>query len=105
MNARFWGFCVVFLIFGLAACAQITIGDILGTVAESSGAVLVNARVTVQNTETGDTRTAVTNVSGDYVFTLLPIGHSLVRNLISVARYKGSGSIHDVASFTCRRPD
>lgn len=85
MNIRFWRFRGVFLIFGLAACAPVTTGDILGTVADPSGAVLVNARVTVQNTETGDTHAGATNASGGYVFTLLPVGHSLVRNLIFVS--------------------
>jgi hypothetical protein len=54
--------------------AQITTVDILGTVKDSSGGVLPGAHVTVKQLATGETRAQVTNASGDYTFTLLPIG-------------------------------
>jgi hypothetical protein len=56
-----------------AAFAQAT-ADILGTVTDNSGAVLPNAKVTATNVETGLVRTSATSSSGDYSFTLLPIG-------------------------------
>lgn len=57
------------------AGAQLTTSDILGTVTDSSGAVVPNATVVLTNTGTNETRTAKTNGAGDYSFTLLPVGH------------------------------
>src|SRR3954462_14245882 len=54
--------------------AQVSTADILGTVTDSSGAVLVDAKITVENPETNLTRTATTNSSGNYVISLLPAG-------------------------------
>jgi hypothetical protein len=56
------------------AHAQVTTADILGRVTDSSGAVLPGATVTIVNTATRDTRTLISNETGDYVFNLLPIG-------------------------------
>ncbi len=58
-----------------AAFAQLTTADILGTVTDASGAVIANATVVLTNTGTNDARTTTTNGSGDYNFTLLPVGH------------------------------
>ena len=49
-------------------------GTIEGTVLDNSGGVLPGVTVTVSNTETGTTRTVVTNESGLYRATLLPLG-------------------------------
>ncbi|HMD35332.1 MAG TPA: carboxypeptidase regulatory-like domain-containing protein, partial [Vicinamibacterales bacterium] len=57
-----------------AAVAQVTTADIVGRVTDSSNAVLPGATVTVENAGTHETRVAPTNESGDYAFTLLPIG-------------------------------
>ena len=62
------------LLLASAAYAQVTTADILGRVTDSTGAVLPGVNVTVVNTATRDTRTQVTNDTGDYVFNLLPIG-------------------------------
>src|SRR5580698_1796904 len=56
------------------AAQQIT-GSIRGTVADPSGASVVVATVTAKQTETGLTRTAVTDRQGEYVLIELPIGH------------------------------
>ena len=58
-----------------AAFAQLTTADILGTVSDASGAVVPNANVTLVNLGTNETRTVQSNSSGDYIFTLLPVGH------------------------------
>src|SRR5580692_10940228 len=58
-----------------AAFAQLTTADILGTVTDTSGAVVSNASVTLTNLRTNDQRTGQSNGSGDYSFTLLPVGH------------------------------
>ena len=45
-----------------------------GTVRDTSSAVLPGVAVTATQTETGLTRTAVTDGSGAYVLTALPVG-------------------------------
>ena len=57
------------------ALAQLTTADILGTVSDASGAVVSNANVTLVNLGTNEARTVHSNGSGDYSFTLLPVGH------------------------------
>ena len=54
--------------------AQSTTGSILGTVTDASGAVVPAAAVTVTNMDTNITTSVVTNGTGDFVATLLPIG-------------------------------
>ena len=56
------------------AFAQAGTADIVGTVTDSTGAVLPGATVTAKNLATGLIRTQETGPSGDYSFTLLPIG-------------------------------
>jgi outer membrane receptor protein involved in Fe transport len=56
------------------AGAQVTTADVVGHVTDASGAVLPGATVTIENPSTGDSRTLVTNETGDYVLNLLPIG-------------------------------
>jgi len=50
------------------ALAQSTGGRVLGRLADPSGAVLNNVKVSLTNQATGIDRTATTNTSGDYVF-------------------------------------
>ncbi len=52
----------------LPAVAQSTYGTIVGTVTDSSGGVVPNAKITVQNQATGIERTAATDGTGDYLF-------------------------------------
>ncbi len=59
--------------FSLPALAQTT-GSILGRVADPSGAVIPNATVRVTNMQTQAERTTTTDTSGNYRFTLLPVG-------------------------------
>src|ERR1700732_3188574 len=66
---------LAFLAFTSVALGQLTTADILGTVTDSTGAVVPNANVTLTNLGTNEKRTAQTNSSGDYSFTLLPVGH------------------------------
>src|SRR5205814_5082252 len=49
-------------------------GNIVGTVVDSSGAVVVSADVVAKNVATGVTSSAKTNNSGEYRFDNLPIG-------------------------------
>jgi hypothetical protein len=49
--------------------AQVLYGSIVGVVTDSSGSSVPGATVTIRNTETGLTRTAVSNETGNYNFT------------------------------------
>src|SRR5262245_27213674 len=61
------------------ATAQVTTADLIGRVTDDSGAVLPGVTVSARNTGTGAERTQVTSDTGDYAFTLLPIGTYAIR--------------------------
>jgi hypothetical protein len=61
------------LAFAGSLFGQVT-ASISGRVTDPSGAVISGATVTVKSVETGATRTATTNASGDYSITSLPLG-------------------------------
>jgi len=69
---------IVLMAFLLAAVpvalAQLHTADIVGSVTDATGAVIPNASVVLLNQDTHDQRTANTNSTGDYQFTLLPVG-------------------------------
>ena len=69
--------CLAVLSLGLAtaAVAQSVSGTILGTVTDSTGAVVAGAKVTIINEGTGLTRTVVADVNGEYTAPALPTGH------------------------------
>ncbi|MBI4461179.1 MAG: carboxypeptidase regulatory-like domain-containing protein, partial [Acidobacteria bacterium] len=73
-EGRFWGLlvCVFFLAAGIGL-AQ-TAGTILGTVSDSTGAVIPGATVTIRNTETGIARTVTTDAAGRYRAPQLGLG-------------------------------
>ncbi len=58
------------LLFGQA----VNFASIQGHVTDSSGATLPNATITVTQTDTGFSRTATSNESGQYLFSQLPLG-------------------------------
>ena len=65
------------------ASAQAVTGTILGTVADTTGAVLPGVSVTVKHTETGLTRTLVTDSNGEYTAASVPTGTYTVTGEIS----------------------
>ena len=65
----------ILLLLTSAALAQLTTADILGTVTDQTGASVPNATVTITNIGTNQQRTVQSNGTGDYTFTLLPVGH------------------------------
>ena len=74
---------LVVLAFGLSFAsppvfAQAVSGTILGTVTDSSGAVMSNAKVTVVNEGTGLTRTVIADASGEFTAPSLPTGRYTV---------------------------
>ncbi|HEU4786189.1 MAG TPA: carboxypeptidase-like regulatory domain-containing protein, partial [Gemmatimonadaceae bacterium] len=76
MSRRFFAFLLVALAASGPAFAQSQAinGTIEGTVVDSSGAVLPGVTVTITNTDTGATRSVVTNESGVYRAPLLSLG-------------------------------
>ncbi len=62
----------------IAAClplaAQFTTASLGGTIADSSGATVPEARVTVRNVGTGFAQTAVSAATGVFLFSRLPVG-------------------------------
>ena len=63
----------------LACClanvfAQATEGSILGTIFDPAGLPVPNATVTIKGTNTGLTRTTLSNEAGEYVVAALPLG-------------------------------
>jgi len=76
---RSFAFCLVGIIAILTTlfaslCAQAISGDMVGTVIDATKAVVPNAIVTAENTQTGVKTTTKTNSSGDYRFSDLPVG-------------------------------
>jgi hypothetical protein len=66
------------LVNAATASAQTATGQIIGSVKDTSGAVITKVKVTVTNQETGLTRATTTNDQGDYVVPLLPVGQYIV---------------------------
>jgi hypothetical protein len=73
---------VLSLFFGLAfsivpvspAAAQQATASLTGSVKDTSGAIVVGAKVTLKNTGTNFSRTIATGKDGDYLFSEIPIG-------------------------------
>jgi hypothetical protein len=65
---------LTFLICLVPAAEAQNAADIVGTVTDPSGAAVPSAKVTIVNLGTNVSRSAQTGASGDYPFTLLPVG-------------------------------
>jgi len=74
-RCKAWCCVLAFVLAGLSAGAQQITGSLRGTVFDPSGAVVRGASVTVQQSETGLSRSVTTNLEGNYVFLELPVGH------------------------------
>jgi hypothetical protein len=79
-SIKLWRFCFVVILgalfFGSSApvMGQAVNATLLGTVTDSSGASVANAKVTTTETNTGISHSSQTNESGNYVFPDLPPG-------------------------------
>jgi hypothetical protein len=71
---EFW-MAVASSLAALSLVAQTTTGSIVGTVTDKTSAVVPTATVTVTNVDTGIATKTVTDTSGNYVVTPLPVGH------------------------------
>lgn len=65
----------LFLAFDGSAWAQKDTGSIVGTVKDSSGALIPDAKITVTETEKGTTFVTSSDASGEYVASPLNVGH------------------------------
>ncbi len=63
------------LLGALPGVAQITTADIVGSVTDSTGAIVPNATVKLEDLGTHQVRTGATNSAGEYTFTSLQPGH------------------------------
>src|SRR5438132_9760647 len=68
------GVVVILLLCTTSLLGQTFRGTILGTVTDPQGAVVVGAKVTVRNVNTGLERTTQTSADGSYAIPELPIG-------------------------------
>jgi hypothetical protein len=71
-------FVVSTMLFQATALGQFGTGTILGTVTDPSNAVVPNVTVEAKNTATNESRTFVTDESGNFRFTALPSGTYVV---------------------------
>src|SRR5260221_14763250 len=58
----------------LISFAQSTTGDILGTIQDSTGAVIADAKVEARNLDTNATKETMSSADGAFRFSLLPAG-------------------------------
>lgn len=65
--------------FSVAAWAQTQLATVFGTIADSSGAVIPNASVTIISQGIGLKRSALTDTAGEYRFAGLPTGNYSLR--------------------------
>src|SRR5437762_8986738 len=65
---------VLLLAVAVSALAQHFTGSIRGTVHDTSGAIIVGAKVTLKGEGTGISKTMDTNAAGVYAFRELPVG-------------------------------
>src|SRR5579864_8840612 len=65
---------LVFLMLGAMCFAQQLTGTLSGTVVDSAGAVVPNAKITMKNDASGDVRTSVSNGSGYFSITAVQPG-------------------------------
>src|SRR4029077_20400636 len=73
------------LLLAVPVWTQQNTGQIVGTVTDASGALVVQANVTATNAETGLVRSTISGDAGGYVMALLPPG-------IYGVRVEGKGS-------------
>ena len=65
---------VAALLSPLPAGAQTSTAEVLGTVMDSSGAAVPNAKVVITAADTGFIREAATDSTGNYILTSIPAG-------------------------------
>src|SRR6266542_2662418 len=75
-------FSVIWMLDGVrVGHAQTIFGSIVGNVKDASGAIVADAKVTLTNTETAQSREAVTSDTGSYDFPTIPTGTYTIKIL------------------------
>ena len=103
-----WSVCAVFLfgiILGVSSAplsAQAVNATVLGTVSDSTGAAVANAKVTITETNTNISRSTQTNDSGNYVFPDLPPGTYRVTAELTGFKRASRAGIDVVVNTTSR---
>src|SRR5216684_5994290 len=93
---------LIAILVGLFVCANVwaqATAQISGTARDQSGAVLPGVEIRATQTDTGITRDSVTNETGSYVLTNLPIGpYRLEATLPGFRTYAQTGIVLQVNS-------
>jgi hypothetical protein len=88
------GFVALLVLGNIPASAQSTYGAILGTVSDSTGAVVPNVNITVHDQATGVERAAATDGAGDYLFVNMDPGtYTITASAPKFATMKNEGVI------------
>src|SRR5256885_5922884 len=74
MKQRLFSLVIIAALAGAICCAQVSTGNLRGTVSDSTGGVLPNCSVTITHTSTGLVRKVATNEQGDFNAPSLPVG-------------------------------
>jgi len=85
------------IVLALSARAQTTSGAVSGTITDPSGASVVGAQVVSVNLDTGETHTAATNGSGNYIFpALVPGRYEIVCTVAGFSTQRQTGVVINV---------
>lgn len=71
-------FCLLLLV-ALPLRAQITTGDVLGTVTDATGSVIPNAQISLVSKDTGAVRNSTSGPGGEFLFSLIQSGQYSLR--------------------------
>src|SRR4051812_27660632 len=83
--------------FGERAAAQQATAQVTGKVTDTTGAIIVDADITLTNSETGVSRKTASNKDGEYLFTFVPIGtYQLTVKQKSFQSYEQKGITLDI---------
>lgn len=77
----------VLLLSASSLLAQVTTADVVGTVTDTTGAIVPNASITLTSIDTNEQRSTTSTGSGDYTITLLNPGHYTLQ--VSAPGFKG----------------
>src|SRR5438128_11961896 len=94
---RFVAAIVALIAFGTClSVAQTSTATILGTVKDSTGALIPGASITVKHTESGLTRSVVSGERGGYNVPLLPVGAYEITTTMPGCKQEGRTGINRV---------
>src|SRR6476469_11216901 len=79
LHGLFWRCCTGLLLLTGFALAQTGSTEITGLVTDATGAIVPGAKITITRVATNESRSAVTDNAGEYVFSLIEIGEYTVK--------------------------